>query len=152
MANKFGTLLVVVAAFSLAACSRPVMVPLGGASTDNQDVVAQIREGSMFLRGLDKKRLDLKEMPNPMGNYVYAVTPGQHALLAMNIQSGHVIPYENMRCYILEADMQAGVTYRLDEDKERQRAVLKREDTGAEVAAGEMVSQQSAYSDVCQWK
>ncbi|MEA5098594.1 MAG: hypothetical protein VB032_08685 [Burkholderiaceae bacterium] len=151
MTNIFRMLLLV-AALGLAACSRPALVPLGGVSIDNRDAVAQIREGSMFLRGLDKKRLELKEMPNPMGNYVFAVSPGQHALLAMNIQAGHVIPYEGMRCYILEADMKAGVTYRLDEDKEKQRAVLKREDTGVEVAAGEMVSQQSAYSDVCQWK
>ncbi|MBS1186195.1 MAG: hypothetical protein H6R04_213 [Burkholderiaceae bacterium] len=139
-------------ALMLTACSDPVMVSLGGAPTDNAQSVARIREGSMFVRGFDQRRLELSEIRNPIGNFVFAVTPGAHSLLAMNVQSGHVIPTESMRCYVIEAEMKAGVIYRLDEDKGMRLAVLKREDSGERVAVGELVSQQSAYSDVCRWK
>ncbi|MBS1169240.1 MAG: hypothetical protein H6R01_158 [Burkholderiaceae bacterium] len=145
-------LLLLVAASALTACSDPVMVSLGGAPTDNAQSVARIREGSMFVRGFDQRRLELKEIRNPIGNFVFAVTPGTHSLLAMNVQSGHVIPTEAMRCYAIEAEMKAGVIYRLDEDKGMRLAVLKREDTGERVAVGALVSEQSAYSDVCRWK
>lgn len=106
----------------------------------------------MFVRGFDRARLGLQETQNPFSDFVYAVTPGKHALLAMNIQSGHVVPTEGMRCYVVEAEFKAGVMYRLDEDKGMQRAVLRRETDGVEIASGKLLSQQSAFGNPCDWQ
>lgn len=150
---KHGFKLALVAlALCLSACNDPKTIPLGNTPIDNPKAVALVREGSMFLRGFDKKRMELKEMPNPMGNFLFALTPGTHSLLAMNIQSGHLVPLENMRCYIIEAELKAGVIYRLNEDKKKNRAVLVREDSGAEVASSPMVDKQSALFGMCNWK
>ncbi len=139
----------------LAACGKggaEKMVSLGGAAIDDPAAVARVREGSMLVRGIDEQRMKMEDVQNPFHDFVYAITPGKHTLLAMNIQSGHVIPTENMRCYIIEAHFQPNVAYRLDEDKANWRAVITREDGGAEVASAKMADQQSAFGNPCNWK
>lgn len=139
----------------LTACGKggaEKMISLGGAAIDDSAAVARVREGSMLVRGIDEQRMKVADVPNPFNDFVYAITPGKHTLLLMNIQSGHVIPTENMRCYIIEADFQPNVAYRLDEDKANWRAVLTREEGGAEVASAKMADQQSAFGNPCHWK
>lgn len=154
MKRKFfqaGLVLLVV----LTACSKggsEKMIALGGASIDNPAAVARVREGSMQVRGIDQQRMKPEDIQNPFSNFVYAISPGKHSLLVMNIQSGHVIPTENMRCYILDAQLEANVAYRVDEDKANWRAVLKREVSGTEVASTKLVDQQSAFGNPCNWK
>ena len=128
------------------------MVSLGGAAIDDPVAVARLREGSMSIRGIDQNRMKPEDLQNPFKDFVYAVTPGKHSLLVMNIQSGHVIPTENMRCYIIDAQFEANVSYRIDEDKANWRAVLTREDGGAEVASAKLADQQSAFGNPCHWK
>ena len=106
----------------------------------------------MLMRGIDRKRFDFKDIQNPFSDFLYAVPPGRHEFLAMNVQSGHLVPTESMRCYILEADLQAGVVYRLVEDKDKWRASLVREKDGQEVAIGKMVDHQSSFGKPCDWK
>ena len=137
----------------LGACSKsPPIVALGGAATDNPAAVARIREGSMQLRGFDGKRFGISETTNPLYNFVYGAKPGAHVLWAMNIQGGHPLMLEGLRCYVIEANLSPDVTYRLDEDKEAVRAVLKREDNGVQVAIGRLVDRQVAYSEGCKWE
>ena len=146
-------LLLMLAVLTLAACKQqPRMIPLGGAPDGDHRTVARIKEGSMLLRGLDRKRLELGQIPNPFSDAVFAVLPGRHDLLTMNIQSGHLIPTENMRCYIIEAELKAGVMYRLDEDKQKMRAVLVRDDSGAEIASASVSDRNSAFGNPCDWK
>ncbi len=147
------TLVLAIAALTLVACKQqPRMIPLGGAPDSDHRAVARIKEGSMLLRGADKKRLELSQIPNPFSDAVFALLPGKHDLLAMNIQSGHLIPTENMRCYIIEAELKAGVLYRLDEDKVKMRAILVRDDSGAEVASADVSERNSAFGNPCDWK
>ena len=105
----------------------------------------------MFLRGLDDERLSSLEVPNPYADYVYVIKPGRHRLMGMNIQSGHILMPTDLRCYSLEVELLPGVDYLLVEDKEKEMAHLKREDTGAIVASGEKYEQKDAYSGVCRW-
>jgi hypothetical protein len=143
-------------ALCLCACNQEgkneKMISLGGAPIDNPSTVARIREGSMLVRGIDQNRIELKDIPNPFSAFVFAVSPGKHSLLAMNIQSGHLIPTENMRCYVIDAELKANVAYRIDEDKSNWRAVLKREDSGEEIASAKLLDQQSSFGNPCQWK
>ncbi|RJX30806.1 MAG: hypothetical protein C4516_08625 [Oxalobacter sp.] len=154
MKQKF--IFVTISIFALlTACSKggsEKMVSLGGASIENPSVVARVREGSMYVRGIDQQRLKPDDIQNPFTDFVYAVAPGKHALLVMNIQSGHIIPTENMRCYIIEAQFQADVPYRIDEDKTNWIAIIKREDNGKEVASAKLSDQSSAFGNLCQWK
>lgn len=136
----------------LAACKKaPAEYPLAGAPIGKPAETARIKEGSMFLRGLDDVRINSLELPNPYADYVYVIKPGHHRLMGMNIQSGHFIAPSDLRCYSLEAELLAGVDYILVEDKDKEIAILKREDTGAIIASGEKYEQKDAYTGPCNW-
>lgn len=142
--------MIIAAALALTACKpQPKMIPLGGASADDPAVVARVKEGTMLMRGLDGKRLELNETANPFSDAAFAILPGQHELIAMSIQSGHFIPTENMRCYILKANLEAGVLYRLDEDRESFRAILRRNDSGMEVASTSVMEKRESFGTPC---
>ncbi|WAW10196.1 hypothetical protein NB640_00535 [Oxalobacter vibrioformis] len=137
---------------ALFACKKaPAEYPLAGAPIGKPAETARIKEGSMLLRGLDDERLSSLELPNPYADYVYVIKPGRHRLMGMNIQSGHVLIPTDLRCYSLEAELLPGVDYLLVEDKEKEMAHLKREDTGAIVASGEKYEQKDPYSGACTW-
>ncbi|MDL2283602.1 hypothetical protein LJC19_00405 [Oxalobacter sp. OttesenSCG-928-P03] len=125
--------------------------PLAGAPVGKPAETARIKEGSMFMRGLDDQRLDSLKLPNPYSDYVYVIKPGHHKIMGMNIQSGHVISPTDLRCYSLEAELLPGVDYILMEDKEKELAVLKREDNGTVIATGEKYEQKDAYVGPCNW-
>lgn len=145
-----------VVAVCLAGCGQQKgyskMISLDGVPIDNPSLVARIREGSMYVRGIDHKRMQTQDIQNPFTDFVYVVRPGHHALLLMNIQSGHIIPTENMRCYIVDAELKADITYRVDEDKSNWLAVIKREDTGEPVGSAKIAVQDSAFGNPCDWK
>lgn len=141
-------------ACALFACKKaPAEYPLAGAPVGKPAETARIKEGSIFLRGLDDERLNSLELPNPYADYVYVIKPGHHRLMGMNIQSGHFIVPTDLRCYSLEAELLPGVDYLLVEDKEKEKEMLhlKREDSGAIVASGEKYEQRDAYSGTCSW-
>ncbi len=107
----------------------------------------------MLLRGLDANRLDATKIPNPFTDFMYVFQPGTHTLWGKNIQGGHALFPENLRCYaISNVELKAGVVYRLDEDKDMPRAILKREDTGEQVAIGRLVDRKAAFTEDCNWK
>lgn len=152
MFSRSPLIVVLLLASFLFACKKsPDEYPLAGAPVGKASETARIREGSMFLRGLDDQRLDSLKLPNPFSDYVYVIYPGRHKLMGMNIQSGHFISPSDLRCYSLEAELSPGVEYILDEDKSRERALLKRRDTGAVVASGEKYEQKGAYVGPCNW-
>lgn len=139
-------------ALLLSGCKQSTLYPIDGASTENTASVVRIREGSMLLRGLDGTPLDTTKLPNPFSDYLFVLKPGTHSLWGMNIQGGHALFPENLRCYVIDdADLKAGVIYRLKEDKEVRRVILSREDTGAQVATGKLVDQKAAFTDSCNW-
>jgi len=142
------------AAFFLSACSdRPRLFPVEGAPTGNPSSVAQIREGSLLLRGLDRKKFDISTIPNPTSDFVYAIQPGIHTLWGMNIPGGHPLFPEGLRCYtITDVTLEPGVIYRIDESREQAMATIKREDTGTVIGRGQMVDRKSAFTDACKWE
>lgn len=143
---------VLVLMFSLSGCQKkPGEHSLGGAPLGKPAETARIKEGSMFLRGLDDERLNSLNLPNPYSDYVYVIQPGEHRLMGMNIQSGHFIVPSDLRCYSLKAELLPGVEYMLNEDKDREMAILKRVDTGVIVAEGEKYEQKGAYVGPCNW-
>jgi hypothetical protein len=150
-------LLLLLLAVAVTACSKGgvsgKLVSLGGAPTENPAAVAHIREGNVSVRGIDRYRLKAKEQPNPFADILFAITPGRHAILLMNIQKGHLVPYEDMRCYVVDADFLPNVTYRADEDKENQKATIRREDNGQVVGFAKLYASQTAvFGQPCQWK
>lgn len=152
MTIKFKTALLILAASLLGACTKvPPVFAVNGVSVENHGAIARIREGSMLLRGVDSKEFDFSKLPNPFADFVYGIEPGTRMLWGKNIQGGHPLVPDKLRCYVLEANLVAGVIYRLEEDKEKIQAVLKREDTGAQVATGRLVDQHDAYSEGCNW-
>jgi hypothetical protein len=141
------------AALLLSACKQPQLYSVDGVSTERNASIVRIREGSMLLRGLDGSKLDVMKVSNPFSDFLFALRPGTHSLWGMNIQGGHALFPENLRCYVISnVELKAGVVYRLDEDKELPRALLRREDTGEQIAVGALVDQKSAYTDSCNWK
>ena len=152
MSYRFRLLVALSLVLCLFACKKaPLEYPLAGAPVGKPAETAQIREGSMFLRGLDDMRLNSLELPNPYADYVYVIKPGHHKLMGMNIQSGHILVPTDLRCYSMEAELLPGVSYILAEDKDKEMALLKREDTGAIVASGEKYEQKDAYTGPCNW-
>jgi len=151
--TKLFKIVLVLSAMLLAGCKQPTLYPIDGASIENTASVVRIREGSMLLRGLDEKPLDTTKLPNPFSDYLFVLSPGMHSLWGMNIQGGHALFPEALRCYVIrDVELQAGVIYRLNEDKEVRRAILIREDTGAQVATGKLVDQKAAFTDLCNWR
>ncbi len=136
----------------LVACSKPRQLAINGAPLHEPSKTAILQEGSLFFRGLDGKHLDLSDTPNPYDNVVYVVTAGKHVINAMNIQGGHVVIPENLRCYRIEVDLQPGMEYMMAEDKDLQIAYLKRKDTGVRIATAKPFETQAAYSGGCNWK
>lgn len=152
--TKIFNIALVVATLMLAACNKqPALYSIDGVSTESTASIVRVREGSMSLRGLDGKPLEISKIPNPFSNFLFAFKPGTHTLWGVNIQGGHVLFPENLRCYVIgEVELMPGVVYRLDEGKDTRRAILTREDTGAQVATGKLVDQKAAYTDSCNWK
>lgn len=153
MKMKFKIALLVFAALLLGACQKsPKLYPLAGAPTDNPMKVAQIIEGSMLLRGVDGKRFGFSEIPNPLADILFVVKPGKHTFWMINIQRGHPMFLGDLRCYVIEADLEAGVTYRIDEDLDQIRAIIRREGSSDPLAIGRLVDQKEAYGNGCEWK
>ncbi len=105
----------------------------------------------MLLRGIDGKQLGYAERPNSLGDYLYAVKPGVHTFWMVNIQRGHPLVLSDLRCYVIKADLEAGVTYRIDEDLEQIRAVISRDGSKDTLAIGRLVDQKGAYGHDCEW-
>ena len=153
MFNKY-KLLLALAVFSLFGCGRqPMVFPLEGASVENRAEITLIKDGTLQLRGLDRNALDIHKIPNPFSDFVYGVKPGLHTLWGMNIPGGHPLAPDGLRCYVI-ADVQTepGVTYLLDEDRVNKLAIIKRQDTGVQIAAGPMVDQRAAFTEICNWQ
>ena len=149
---RFPKGLILLSFFILAACSKPRQIAVNGAPLHEPSKTAILQEGSLFFRGLDGKHLDLSDTPNPYDNVVFVVTAGKHVIGAMNIQGGHIVMPEDLRCYKIEADLQPGMEYMIAEDKERHLAYVKRKDNGVRIATAKPFETQAAYSGGCNWK
>ena len=136
----------------LAACSKPRQISINGAPLHEPSKTAILQEGSLFFRSLDGKHIDLSDTPNPYDNVVYVVTAGKHVIGAMNIQGGHIVMPEDLKCYKIEAELQPGVEYMIAEDKDNQLAYVKRKDNDQRIATAKPFQTQAAYSGGCNWK
>ena len=105
----------------------------------------------MLLRGIDGKPFGFEELPNPLADVLFVANPGKHTLWMVNIQRGHPLLLSKLRCYVIEVDLEAGVTYRIDEDVEQVRATISREGTNFPLATGRLVDQKGAYGRGCDW-
>lgn len=149
--SVYGFLVLAVVACLSGCKKKPAEYPLEGAPVGKPSETARIKEGSMLLRGIDDVRLDSLKLPNPYSDYVYVIKPGRHKFMGTNIQSGHFVMPSDLRCYTFEADLLPGVDYILQEDKENEEAILRREDTKEIVATGEKYEQKDAYVGPCNW-
>lgn len=150
--RRFSKGIILLSFVLLAACSKPRQIAVNGAPLHEPSKTAILQEGSLFFRGLDGKHLDLSDTPNPYDNVVFVVTAGKHVIGAMNIQGGHIVMPEDLRCYKIEADLQPGMEYMIAEDRDRHLAYVKRKDNGVRIATAKPFETQVAYSGGCNWK
>lgn len=150
--NMKSKLAVICALLFLAGCKpKPMLVPVGDASSVKSSETVHIREGTMLLRGLDNQKFDISKIPNPYSDFVFVASPGSHVLWLKNVQTGNIISPENLRCYRVIAELRPGVHYIVDEDREKHIALLKKEGTGEVIATGIKIDEKAAYSDECNW-
>lgn len=136
----------------LAACTKPRQIAVGDAPLHQPSKTAILQEGSLFFRSLDGKHIDIIDTPNPYENVVYVLTAGKHVIGAMNIQGGHIVYPEDLRCYKIEADLEPGGEYMIAEDKENHIAYVKRKDNDERIAVAKPFEKQAAYSGGCNWQ
>ena len=132
----------------------PSLISLGGAPVDDLSRVAQVSERSdhpLLLRGLDQVPLDAVRVPSVFNDDVYLLAAGQHTLWLMSMPYGHPLVPQKIRCYVIEATLEAGTRYRLEEGAGKQ-AFLSRDDTGVRVALGRLVDERWVFSGSCRWQ
>ncbi len=130
-------------------------VPIGGAPSDAPSQVAQIVEDEDYpalLRGLDGEMLHSMRVPSDIWKYAYLLQPGPHLLWVMNMPYGHPLIPQRIRCYVIRAELEPGVCYRLVEDPRAQRALLLKEGTQETVASGPMVDHPWVFLRGCRWQ
>jgi hypothetical protein len=136
----------------LAGCATsPSLIPLDGAPADDLSLVAGLREDfeSLLLRGVDR-------MPTPIylplrTQVVFLIKPGRRILWAKNVPYPYPLIPQKIRCYVIDAELAAGVLYRLEEDAERKTALLQRDDTRQLVASGPLVDEPWIFAADCRW-
>lgn len=133
------------------------VISLDGARVVDLSQVALVVEDTghpLLLRGLDGVETDSMRVPSLISNYAYAITPGRHVFWVRDLPTGHPVlaAFERVRCYVIEAEVEKGVTYRLQEDTRRRIARLLVHDTGAEVAAGKLVDEPWVVARGCRWR
>lgn len=136
----------------LAACSKPRQIGHWWRSLEPAFRNGDSSGRFAFFRSLDGKHIDLADTPNPYENVVYVLTSGKHVIGAMNIQGGHIVYPEDLRCYRIEADLAPGLEYMIAEDKDNQIAYVKRKDNDERIAVAKPFEKQTAYSGGCNWK
>ena len=139
----------------LAGCATPPsLIPLDGAPADDLSRVAGLREDfaqALLLRALDRVPTPVR-LPGPGSSQaVYLIKPGRHMLWAKNVPYRYPLIPQKIRCYVIDAELAAGVLYRLEEDAERKIALLQRDDTRQLVASGPLVDEPWIFAADCRW-
>ena len=83
---------IAITALALAACKpQSNMISLGGAPTDDSAVVARVKEGTMLMRGLDGKHLELNQKANPFKRrcFCHIAGPSQTACDEHSVRAHH---------------------------------------------------------------
>lgn len=129
----------------------PSLIPIDDAPTHDLSLVAALRQDldTLLLRGVDRMPAPL---PFPI-EAVYLIKPGRHMLWAKMVP-GLMVPLpipQKIRCYVIEAELLAGVLYYLEEDAGGKSARLLREDPRQVVASGPLVDEPWIFASDCRW-
>jgi hypothetical protein len=143
------------AALLLAGCaplSRSV-VSLDGAPTDEPARVARLvidERDPLLLKGLDGRELPVR-VPSALFDWIFVVAPGRHVLWLTDVPAGHPLLPQFLRCYVMDATLQAGQTYVLRHDLAGEQAQLRRANTGVLEATGRLVDKPFVVVPECRW-
>jgi len=154
MPNK-AVLVLIVMWLSGCAHMQESLIPLEGAPVDDLSQVAQLSEGSsqpLLLRGLDQTPLDTGRIPSGFSDHVYVLKAGRHTLWVMSMPYGNPLIPQKIRCYVIEAQLAAGMRYRLEEDSVSKEARVLRDDNGERVALGRLADEPWVFSGSCRWQ
>jgi hypothetical protein len=140
----------------LAGCAHEgkTLIPLNDAPLDPPSAVARLNEGSkhpLLLRGLDQRLLAVR-MQNTLSDHDYVVTAGRHVLWLMSAPYGLPLIPQRIRCYVIDAELEGGARYRLEEDMDQKLARVLRADTGERIASGQLVDEPWIFSRNCRWQ
>ncbi len=139
--------------WSLGGCAVPP-IPLAGALAGDAARVATLRGDSaqsLLLRGLDGLPLAEACIPAPHRECVYLIIPGRHVLWLKNAPYPLPLIPQQIRCYVIDAELLAGVRYSVEEDSGRKVAQLLRDDTRQQVASGTLVDEPWIFASDCRW-
>lgn len=144
-------------AFWLIGCAHisESLIPLDGSPIDDPSQVAQIVEDANYpvlLRGLDGVPLESVRVSNAFYKYAYLVKPGHHVFWGMNAPYPHPLVPQRIRCYVIQAEVEQGVRYRLKEDIRLKRPLLLRDDTGETLSIGQLVDEPWVFLRSCRWQ
>lgn len=136
------------------AVSSPSLIPIDGAPAHDLSLVAGLREDfaqTLLLRGLDRMPTSM-HLPGPGSSQaIYLIKPGRHMLWAKNVSYGPPMIPQKIRCYVIEAELLAGVLYYLEEDAGGKNARLLRDDSRQVVASGPLVDEPWIFASDCRW-
>jgi hypothetical protein len=105
----------------------------------------------LLLHGLDGRPVDFIRVPSALRVWTYVVAPGRHRLWLTSMPFGHPLLPQRIRCYVIDASLEAGVGYVLREDPASKQAQVVRYDTGETVALGHPADQPPVQMRGCQW-
>jgi len=133
------------------------LISLDGSPVTDLSKVAVVVEDAdhpLLLRGLDGHPVDSMRVPNAFANYAYLMKSGHHEFWVRDLPVGHPVwaTFERIRCYVIEAELERGMKYRLKEDTDRKIALLLSHETGIAIATGQLVDEPWIVSRGCQWK
>lgn len=145
---------------TLAGCARlqttpvPTELPPGTSAS-----VARLTEDGrhpLILRGVDRQPVPFRVYMPALVTHHYLLAPGKH-LLWVQSQAPVLypllpIPLGDIQCYVLEADLAAGRTYRLKEGLPNKEAwVVEGEEPEEVIARGTLVDSFLAGTRTCAW-
>lgn len=129
------------------------LVLLNGSDAGDPAAVALIDTDPghpLLLRGLDEKPLAVR-VPSALRTWTYVVAPGRHRLWVSSVPYGHPFLPQRIRCYVIEATLDAGVRYVLKDDPANEWVLLTRHGGGEAVAAGRLVDAPLVTESGCRW-
>lgn len=127
----------------------PDAIPRAARLTEDGDL-------PLILRGVDRQSVPFRVYMPGLLTHHYLLPPGRHLLWAQTLADWLYpllpLPLGDIRCYILEAELEAGRTYRLKEAPLQREALLVAEKAPeAVVARGPLVDRFHAGTRTCAW-
>lgn len=131
------------------------VISLDGSGTDNLSIVARLSADAghpLILRGIDGHPIATVRVPSALRNWSFVVAPGKHLLWVSSVPYGHPLFPQFIRCYAIDASLDAGAQYILRFDPADEQALLLRHGSTQAEATGRLVDKPLMLERNCRWQ